>query len=95
MACDEAHAGEVYGIADLPYGASEDYPEESELLGASEGICTERFSDYVGEPYATSDLEIYYFYPLPDGWSAGDRQVVCVAIDPSGQLGSSVENGNG
>ncbi|MDN4478755.1 septum formation family protein [Demequina sp. SYSU T00039] len=79
VACDEAHEAEVYATFDV--GGSDTYDEEA-VVAEVEEECVSRFEAYTGEPYSSSPLDIFYTWPLAEGWDAGERGAVCAAFVP-------------
>jgi hypothetical protein len=56
-----------------------EYPSDEELIAAIEAECLDpAFADYFGEPYETSEIEVFPITPTPESWDeADDREVVC------------------
>lgn len=81
--CDGPHAGEVYHVEEFPDG---DYPGTVEISSQSEEICKREFEPFVGIAYDDSILEVSYLYPLETQWEQGDQELLCIALDPAGQL---------
>lgn len=78
--CEEPHQNEVFAVFALEAG---EYPGEDEVTALAEEGCVERFPDYVGSEYETSELFVNYLYPLEDAWNEiDDRTVVCFAFLP-------------
>ena len=76
--CNEAHTAEIVGLADYPAGGDDPYPAESMLFAFADDLCVRTFRDYTGrDPITDTELTLGYFYPIPDGWSQGDREVSC------------------
>ena len=75
VSCDQLHDNEVFAIFFMDDGP---YPgDDAVRAAADEGCLDPRFSDYVGEPYASS---IYYagaLWPSESTWADGDREIVC------------------
>lgn len=87
--CSEPHDLEIYETAGLP---DQDFDPVA-IDGASFEICRDAFDEFVGTPYADSELDIYYLIPSAESWSDGDREVVCAVYDLSGaQLTGTAEN---
>jgi hypothetical protein len=84
VSCDEPHEGEVYAVFDLDMDG--DY-DANAVIEASEQECLARFDTFVGMPYADSELDIFYLYPLADGWAGGDRETLCAVIAPNWETG--------
>ncbi len=82
--CDRPHELEVVGIVDAgEIGAQ--WPGAAELSRWAFQRCAEAFEDYVGEPYASSPLDLELFAPSQEEWQDGQREVVCAAGDLDGQ----------
>ena len=89
--CDEAHDNEAFHTFDL---SGDEYPEEDELIAVIDEECFgEAFEDYVGEPYETSELEVFPITPTQGSWDdADDREVACAVFIPGEQLEGSVQS---
>jgi hypothetical protein len=74
--CEQPHDNEVFALAELA-DMPETYPTQRRLAGASDDLCAEHLEEYVGTPLSETDLEVMGMYPDPEGWSNGDRQVIC------------------
>jgi len=77
--CDQPHDGETF--ATVPHN-SVSFPGQAALdrFGASE--CGARLDRYA--PDATLDVSVAWTYPTGAGWEAGERSVVCSAVDADG-----------
>ncbi|MDN4475991.1 septum formation family protein [Demequina sp. SYSU T00192] len=84
--CAGVHEAEVYAAFDLDAGA---YDEDAVIVEVEEA-CVDRFEAYVGEPYRTSSLDVFYTYPLADAWDEGDRLAVCAVYAPDPDSGEPV-----
>jgi hypothetical protein len=82
--CSKPHASEAYANFDLPRG---DYPGDSKVDKLSQAGCTERFEEFVGADYDSSELDLLYLYPTEDSWDS-DRAVTCLVADGSSTTGS-------
>jgi len=58
------------------------YPGDSALQAVAESRCRTLFEKFVGIPFDDSYLEIASFAPTVGAWRAGNRLVVCTALDP-------------
>ena len=75
--CTESHTGEVFFIATYT-GSDTTYPATSDFDQFAETACTPAFETYVGTALDSDpDLDAGYFYPPEDGWSSGDRTILC------------------
>lgn len=87
--CETAHEAEVYSVHTIGGSWGDDYDAQA-VVATVEDECIARFEAYVGEPYATSSIDVFYVYPLADGWAEGDREVVCAAFAPDPDTGDPV-----
>lgn len=94
--CSEPHDFEVYALFDVPGGPSAPYPGDASITDTADTGCQgDRFTDYVGEPYATSEIYATSLSPSEATWTQqGDREVVCLARAQSGQLTGTVHDAN-
>jgi hypothetical protein len=90
--CDDAHDNEVYGLFDLPDG---DYPGAEAVQEAAVLGCYDRFEGFVGRDYESSRLDFGWLYPTSDSWDNGDREVICMLSELSGEqlIGSMKDSG--
>lgn len=72
--CAGPHFNEVFATFDID---RDEYPGPAETLTLADDGCLERFGAFVGTDYATSELVLLYFVPTEQGWSNGDREVIC------------------
>jgi hypothetical protein len=77
--CDEKHQFEMMSIASMPDG---EYPPETAFEEFVAAVCLPAFGDYVGLAYEESRLDVFWYFPLEDGWSEGDHLVQCAVYDP-------------
>lgn len=90
--CQGPHDNEIYEVFDLPDG---DYPGIDNVESTSESACLAAFEPFVGRDYASSALDIGYLYPTPDTWRNGDREVICMVYNLSGDKLLSPASGSG
>lgn len=83
--CDQAHNGEVFALVDYPADGSAEWPGQDALDAFSDEGCVAEFEDYVGLSYNESRLGISYLQPTEGSWSDGDREVVCLVVDPEAE----------
>ncbi|SDX09055.1 Septum formation [Arthrobacter sp. yr096] len=79
--CDQGHDLEAFATKDLEDSS---YPGDSALVTRSEEYCVAEFATFVGKAFDESVLEMMYFHPSRETWSAGDREIVCLAGGTSG-----------
>jgi hypothetical protein len=86
--CAEPHAEEVYAQFELSGG--DEYPGDDEAEELANAGCEERFDEFVGQAYADSPLDYYYYSPIEESWLGGDRLVQCRIFDPEGDVTGSL-----
>ena len=74
QACDGPHGAEVFAVFAVQ---DEAFPGDDEIAARAQRGCADAFEDYVGEPYAASDLFASSLAPTVASWGQGDREVVC------------------
>lgn len=81
--CTDPHTGEVILVAD--FTGAELYPTDAELEAWVRRECVDRaFPAFVGDSFdAREDIDLGFFYPREEGWSRGDREMVCY-VSPVG-----------
>jgi hypothetical protein len=89
--CDESHVSEIFysHIIDAP-----DLPDSTEMEGIVTDVCVTQFESFVGVPYAESALEITWLEPTQGSWDSGDRELLCMIIDPAGPVTGSLAGAN-
>jgi len=92
--CAEAHSGEVIYTGKMS-GDNGSYPADDVILDFVTTNCLPAFASYTGQEYDGQTLDVGYFHPTPDGWSSGDRDVICYAvrIDGTSTTGSLKQAG--
>ncbi|MER6087231.1 DUF4190 domain-containing protein [Streptomyces bluensis] len=81
--CDGEHDAEVFANFEIP-GA--DYPGDDELTETADEKCYDLADAYAMDSWALPEyVDVYYFTPTRQSWSAGDREVTCM-------FGSTDEN---
>ncbi len=81
--CATEHDVEVYYVGDSTLA---DFDLEAVITEAQE-ICIREFEPFVGIPLEESTLDVYYLYPQSEGWSAGDREIICAVYTPNWDTG--------
>ncbi|MFC4223716.1 CD225/dispanin family protein [Lysinibacter cavernae] len=88
--CAGAHDGQVTHVETLPEG---DYPGDEALTAQADSICSgDAFTNFVGVPFAYSDLAGSYMYPKALNWMMGDREITCLVHVAEGQTTGSLQN---
>lgn len=75
--CAEPHDLELFAMVPLA-GMSLAYPGEKAVEENVLEECIDRFPDYVGHPFQTSDFWADSLYPTEDGWDSGDKTGFCL-----------------
>jgi hypothetical protein len=79
VACDQAHAGEVFAVLLMPDGA---YPGQS-AIEDYQNKCEPGLASYVPGAFTDDSVQLYVLYPTTETWEQGDRAVTCIAtLDP-------------
>jgi hypothetical protein len=85
--CAEPHDAEVFAVFDL---SGSTFPGESEVVSQVESSCVDRLEEYAPAAVNDPSIDLYYFAPDETSWRRGDREVVCVALDPNKQRTGSL-----
>ena len=74
--CTDPHDAEVFFVGAYPDQAT--YPTEDDFDNFVVQQCFPAFQAYVGRSFEEEfELDIAWFYPVPAGWSSGDRGITC------------------
>jgi putative regulator of septum formation len=94
--CNEPHDGEVFAILSYPESASAFYPADDQILSEAESQCEPVALTYLGNDTGLAQtLNLYFLSPTADGWSHGDRRLVCYFESATGGgLTRSVHTGS-
>lgn len=79
--CAEEHESEIYAAVDLPDG---DYPGDDSVATQADDYCYGQFEGFVGVAWEDSAFDYGYLSPSPESWEQGDREVLCMIMDPAG-----------
>lgn len=79
--CTEPHDDEVYHAYEVADG---EFPGEETIESDAMTTCQEEFASFIGVAYEESALDFWPMYPTEGSWENGDREVLCIAWDPSG-----------
>lgn len=80
--CTQAHLYEAYATQDV--ADASDYPGDDALTKEADDICQGAFDGFLGVSYDDSKMDYTFLYPTPDSWATGDRNVLCLMVDPDG-----------
>lgn len=87
--CAQPHDSEAFASITMADG---DFPGEDAVKTQSQSGCTEKFNSFVGVDYGTSKLDYSYYYPTAQSWEQGDREILCLILDPAGQTTGSLKD---
>jgi hypothetical protein len=86
IACDEPHDGEIFIVLDHPAADAAPWPGHDTLLSWAEDRCEPEFTSYVGRTVDSDDRLTYVVWtPYPQGWTQGDREILCAVVSESGE----------
>jgi len=86
--CAEPHASEAYASIIMEDG---DFPGDAVVEEQAVADCTTEFNSFVGVDYQTSALDFAYYYPTQASWENGDREILCLIVDPAGPVTGSLQ----
>jgi len=95
--CSGTHDAEVYFVFDHPAPDDSPYPGDGPMFDTSIARCMEQFEGFVGAPYETSALDVYFLAPSPEGFSRlDDRKIVCAVVNlDTTPLAGGTQRGSG
>lgn len=79
--CSEPHDNEVYASIIMQ---NDDFPGEEAASQIAEQGCLDRFEDFVGFDYQTSDFGFSSLTPTRESWAQDDREILCVISNYDG-----------
>ncbi|MBX3098242.1 MAG: septum formation family protein [Salinibacterium sp.] len=92
VSCDEPHDSEAYDSGNLDDGS---FPGDDAVKQAAEQLCGPSFTAFIGLSYDESAYDYSYYFPTENSWSAGDREVMCVAYaDDLSKVTGTLQNIN-
>lgn len=86
--CAEPHDSEAYASIIMDDG---DFPGDAAVEEQAISDCTTEFNSFVGLDYNSSTLDFAYYYPTEGSWANGDREILCLIVDPAGQVSGSLQ----
>jgi Septum formation len=89
--CDQPHDSEVFFSYTMEDGP---FPGPEGMSAATQEQCLPAFQSFVGRPYEQSALDVTTIEPTSQSWSEGDRELLCLVIDPAGPVTGSLEGAN-
>ncbi|MGH3903956.1 MAG: septum formation family protein [Pseudonocardiaceae bacterium] len=80
--CAQPHELEVFHIAELPEDLAAGYPTPATVLPRFEPRCRAELPRYVGNSDVdASRVREFVYWPSRQGWIAGERWVLCTAVE--------------
>lgn len=86
--CAQPHDSEAYASILMDDG---EFPGDDVVEAFAIEQCTTAFDSFVGLAYAESTLSFSYYYPTTESWASGDREILCLLVDPAGKVEGSLE----
>lgn len=80
--CSLEHESEVYSRTVID---DDEFPGDDAVRDRAVTGCTEAFAEFVGVAYDDSSLDFAYYFPTRTSWERGDRDIVCLLIDPEAE----------
>jgi len=95
--CSDPHDGEVFAVVTHTAATGAPYPPESEFRDLANDECLPALQTYAGMDLPTLVTQGYdysAFYPSPEGWDGGQRDVTCYVVNVDGsKMTGSVKAG--
>ncbi len=86
--CDQPHEGEVFAMIQLPDGG---YPGDEKISTDAGDRCSAAFETYAPSSVSDEKIELFYLQPTQLSWAQGDREITCIATDPSRKRTGSIK----
>jgi Septum formation len=86
--CTEPHDSEAFKSISMDDG---EFPGETAVDEAAVSGCTAAFAGFVGLDYESSAFDFSYYFPTEGSWGEGDREILCLIVDPNGKTTGSLE----
>lgn len=78
--CADPHDDEVFDAFSVPGDEFDDDAIQDQAITE----CDASFAEFIGMSYEDSALDWWPMTPTSESWDNGDREVLCVAFDPTG-----------
>jgi hypothetical protein len=82
--CERAHGAEVYFIGDA-WPADAAYPGDAAVSTEFDASCEREFQASAGVPPDRAGFGVSGWVPGADSWAQGDREIICLAYDATGE----------
>jgi hypothetical protein len=87
--CDQPHDSEIYHSYTIP---GDEFPGDMSTITQEQ--CLPAFQQFIGMAYEQSAIEVTTLEPTAESWEQGDRELLCVAVDPAGSVTGSLQGAN-
>jgi hypothetical protein len=93
--CDQAHTAEVFAAFEYAASREAPYPNEATMDDVVMPRCYSEFGTYTGTSFEVrEELDMTYLFPTQDGWTQGDRSIICVLLRVDGAAMTSSMRGS-
>jgi hypothetical protein len=80
--CSGTHDAEVFFVFDHPAPDDATYPGDGPMFDTAIDGCLAQFEAFVGAPYDTSALDVYFLAPSSPGFNRLDeRKITCAVVN--------------
>jgi hypothetical protein len=87
--CADPHDSEIYASYILGDTA---FPGLDTIIAEADAGCLAGYTAFVGIDYLESRFDFSYYHPTESSWGNGDREILCLVYDPTGdQLTGTLE----
>jgi Septum formation/Protein of unknown function (DUF2510) len=86
--CDQPHTYEVYHSYIID---SDEMPDSTEMDSIVQEQCLAAFETFIGRPYEQSIYVFQSLTPTQESWDAGDRELLCLVFNPSGETTGTLQ----
>ncbi|MER3389489.1 MAG: septum formation family protein [Microcella sp.] len=80
--CAEPHDSEIYASYILGDTA---FPGIDTIVEEADAACLAGYTEFLGIDYLESRYDFSYYHPTESSWAGGDREILCLVYDPSGE----------
>lgn len=81
--CGDEHQNEVVAIMMMDDG---EWPGADAVSETADQMCFEKFEEFIGAPYETSDIDFFSIMPSEGSWKElNDRELVCSVYDTTAE----------
>ena len=80
--CADPHDSEIYASYIL---GDTDFPGIDTIVQEADAACLAGYTEFIGIDYLESRYDFSYYHPTESSWAGGDREILCLVYDPSGE----------